>query len=68
MAKSTRGFAATKAMIDISENGEMKLIEETKDETNVYNLKNILQQWNGVQGISFQISLKEDVEPDSNTY
>ena len=65
MAKETRGFKATNAMLDVE---NMKLIEYTKDGTNVYLLNKILQEWNGVDGISFSITLNQEVEPDETEY
>ena len=65
MAKKTRAFKATNAMIDRE---KMLLVEFTKDGQNVYNLNKILQDWNGVDGITFSITLNEDIEPDSTEY
>ncbi len=65
MAKETRGFKATNAMLDVE---NMKLIEYTKDGTNVYLLNKILQEWNGVDGISFSITLNQEIEPDVTEY
>lgn len=65
MAKETRGFKATNAMIDFE---NMKLIEYTKDGTNVYLLNKVLQEWNGVEGISFNITLNQEIEPDERSY
>ena len=65
MAKETRGFKATNAMLDVE---NMKLIEYTKDGTNVYLLNKILQEWNGVDGISFSITLNQEIKPDETEY
>jgi hypothetical protein len=65
LAKETRGFKATNAMLDVE---NMKLIEYTKDGTNVYLLNKILQEWNGVDGISFSITLNQEIEPDETEY
>lgn len=65
MAKETKAFKATNAMIDFE---EMKLIETTKDGSNVYRLDKILQEWNGVDGIAFNITLNKDIEPDDVEY
>jgi hypothetical protein len=65
LAKETRGFKATNAMLDVE---NMKLIEYTKDGTNVYLLNKILQEWNGVDGISFSITLNQEIEPDDTEY
>lgn len=65
MAKNQRGFKATNAMID-KEN--MKLVEFTKEGSNVYLLDKILTDWNGVEGISFSITLNQDIIPDETEY
>ncbi len=52
-------------MLDVE---NMKLIEYTKDGTNVYLLNKILQEWNGVDGISFSITLNQEIEPDETEY
>lgn len=61
MAKESRGFSATNCMID-AEN--MLLIETVKDGELTYDLNRIIQDWNGVTGISFSIKLNQDIEPD----
>ena len=65
MAKNQRGFKATNAMID-KEN--MKLVEFTKEGSNVYLLDKILADWNGVEGISFSITLNQEIAPDETEY
>jgi len=65
MAKSQKGFKATNAMID---KDAMKLVETTKDGVNVYSLNSILEEWNGIEGVAFSISLNKDIEPDSVEY
>lgn len=65
MAKQTRAFKATNAMIDKE---KMVLVEFTKDGQNVYDLNKILENWNGVDGIAFNITLNEEIEPDDTVY
>jgi hypothetical protein len=68
MARTTLDFNANNAVIDFE---EMKIIELPKkkdDPTKVYDLNKILQQFNGVEGITFKISTQQDVEPDSTEY
>ena len=65
MAKRTRAFKATNAMIDKE---KMVLVEFTKDGQNVYDLNKILENWNGVDGIAFNITLNEEIEPDDTVY
>lgn len=68
MAKTTRDFKATNAMIDLE---QMKIVEFPKkkdDTTKVYDLLNELKKWDKVEGISFTISLSEEIEPESEEY
>lgn len=68
MAKTTKDFSSSNSMIDFE---GMKLIELPKkkdDPTKVYNLEDILKQFNGVEGITFTISTKQEIEPESNEY
>lgn len=65
MAKNQMGFKATNAMID-KEN--MKIVEYVKDGVNVYHIDKLLTEWNGVEGISFSISLNKEREPDETEY
>lgn len=65
MAKNSRGFKATNAMID-KENG--KIVEYVKDGVNVYFIDKLLTEWNGVEGINFAITLNQDREPDEVEY
>lgn len=65
MAKETKAFKSTNAMIDFE---GMKLVESTKDGQNVYCLEKILQEWNEVEGIAFNITLNKDILPDETEY
>jgi hypothetical protein len=68
MAKTSKDFSASNAMIDFE---QMKIVEFPKkkdDEVKVYDLTKILKEWNEIRGISFKIGLSEDIEPESNTY
>jgi len=68
MAKQSKDFSASNAMIDFK---QMKIVEFPKkkdDEVKVYDLTKILEEWNKIEGISFKIGLSEDIEPESNTY
>lgn len=65
MAKNQRGFKATNAMIDEE---KMLLVEFTKDGQNVYDLNKIIKEWSGIEGVAFNITLNEEVEPDSTVY
>lgn len=65
MAKNSRGFKATNAMID-KENG--KIVEYVKDGVNVYFIDKLLTEWNGVEGIGISITFNQDREPDEVEY
>lgn len=71
MAKISKGFSSAKSTIYVNQlDGELeiKLVEETKDGSNVYDLVKILKEWNEIAGISFNISLKEELEPDETEF
>lgn len=65
MAKNSKGFKATNAMID-KESG--KIIEYVKDGVNVYYIDKLLTEWNGVEGVSISITLNQDRVPDETEY
>lgn len=65
MAKNSRGFKATNAMID-KENG--KIVEYMKDGVNVFFIENLLTEWNGIEGLNISITLNQDREPDETEY
>lgn len=65
MAKETKAFKATNAMIDFK---NMKLIETTKDGINVYLLDKILEDWDSVDGVAFSITQNKEIEPDEIEY
>ena len=63
MVKSNHTVTYTKAVID-KEAGT--ITEYLKDCTNVYFIDNILDEWDGVEGIS--ITIKKDKELPSEEY
>lgn len=65
MAKNSRGFKATNAMID-KENG--KIVEYLKDGVHVHFIDKLLTEWNGVEGIGISITLNQEREPDETEY
>lgn len=62
MAKVSKSVLFKGAMIDLE---EMKIYETTKDETLEYDLNSILQDWNGVEGISLSIKKDSDINPEN---
>ena len=62
MAKVSKSVSFKGAMIDLE---EMKIYETTKDETFEYDLNSILQDWNGVEGISLSIKKDSDIDPEN---
>lgn len=60
MAKASKSVSFTKATINTE---DMTITEYLKDETNVFNLIEVLQEWNNVENIS--ITLKKDANLDS---
>ena len=68
MAKKTIDFNATNAKIDFKEMKIVELPKKKDDPYKVYNLEDILKEFDGVEGISFGISTKQDIEPESTEY
>lgn len=61
MAKKTKSIAFKNATINID---DMTITEFTKDDTKVYDLKKILQDWDNIDGISLTIKQDNDVPAD----
>lgn len=59
MAKKSRSLSFKNATINSS---DMTIVEYTKDETFVYRIKDILNEWNGIDGISLVIKSENIVE------
>lgn len=57
MAKITKSTSFSKAVIDME---AMTITEITKDEEKTYSLTKLLEEWNGVEGIS--LTIKQDDE------
>jgi hypothetical protein len=61
VAKFSSKNTFTNAVLNLD---EMTITEFTKDEVKVYDLQKILQQWDGVDGISLTIAKTADITPD----
>lgn len=61
MAKKTKSIAFKNATISID---DMTITEFTKDDTKVYDLKKVLQDWDNIDGISLTIKQDNDVPAD----
>lgn len=61
MAKISKSLSFKNCVIDINDG---TITEYTKDGENVYNLKNILSEWNGIDGISFNLKQDDELEPE----
>lgn len=61
MAKKTKSIAFKNATINID---DMTITEVTKDDTKVYDLKKVLQDWDNIDGISLTIKQDNDVPAD----
>lgn len=59
MAKESKSIGFSKACISL-EDGQFIITETTKDNTNVYNLTQKLEEWVGVEGIT--LTIKKDSE------
>lgn len=63
MAKSTKAVSFQKAQINLQ---DMTLTEYLKDETNTFNIMDILKAWDGVDGINFSIKLDNTISEISS--
>lgn len=61
MAKKTKSIAFKNATINID---DMTITEFTKEDTKVYDLKKVLQDWDNIDGISLTIKQDNDVPAD----
>lgn len=61
MAKASKSIAFKNATIDKS---EMTITEITKDDTKVYSLDKLIEDWDGIEGISIIIKKDADVPAD----
>ena len=61
MAKASKSIAFKNATINID---DMTITEFTKDDTKVYDLKKVLQDWDNIDGISLTIKQDNDVPAD----
>lgn len=61
MAKSSKSIAFKNAVID---KDEMTITEFTKDDTKVYSLNKVIENWDGIEGISLTIKQDNDVPAD----
>lgn len=61
MAKASKSIAFKNAVIDKSEG---TITEITKDDIKVYSFDKLLEEWDGVEGISLTIKQDDDVPAD----
>lgn len=61
MAKASKSIAFKNAVIDKAEG---TITEFTKDDTKVYYIENLLEDWDQVEGISLTIKQDDDVPAD----
>lgn len=64
LAKISKSIAFKNATIDKE---DMTITEIIKDDTNVYNLDNLLNEWDGIQGISLVIKKDDEIPNDEIT-
>lgn len=60
MAQAKKAVTFKNAIIDMKDG---TITEFTKDETNVYNLQDVLAEWDGVEGISITIQNTSEIPP-----
>ena len=61
MAKSSKSIAFNNAVID---KDEMTITEFTKDDTKVYSLNKVIENWDGIEGITLTIKQDDDIPAD----
>ena len=61
MAKASKSIAFKNAVID---KAEMTITEITKDDTKVYSLDKLIEDWDGIEGISIVMKKDADVPAD----
>ena len=61
MAKASKSIAFKNAVIDKEEG---TITEFTKDDTKVYSLEKLIEDWDGIEGISIVIKKDDDVPAD----
>ena len=61
MAKASKSIAFKNAVIDKAEG---TITEFTKDDTKVYSLDKLIEDWDGIEGISLTIKQDDDVPAD----
>ena len=60
MAQAKKAVTFKNAIIDTKDG---TITQFTKDETNVYNLQDVLAEWDGVGGISITIQNTSEIPP-----
>lgn len=61
MAKASKSIAFKNAVIDKAEG---TITEFTKDDTKVYSIEKLLEEWDQIEGISLTIKQDDDVPAD----
>ena len=61
MAKASKSIAFKNAVIDKE---ERTITEFTKDDTKVYSIEKLLEDWDQIEGISLTIKQDDDVPAD----
>jgi len=61
MAKASKSITFKNATIDKTEG---TITEFTKDDTKVYSLDKVIEDWDGIEGISLTIKQDDDVPAD----
>lgn len=61
MAKKSKSIAFKNAVIDKAEG---TITEFTKDDTKTYSIDKLLEDWDGIEGISLTIKQDDDVPAD----
>ena len=61
MAKASKSIAFKNAVID---KDEMTITEFSKEDTKVYSLNKVIENWDGIEGITLTIKQDDDIPAD----
>jgi len=62
MAKASKSINFKNAQIDKAKN---LITEVSKDDTKFYSLSKLIDEWNGIEGVSITIKKDDELESDS---
>lgn len=63
MAKTSKSVNFKNCIINCKD-GDLTITEYTKDDFHTFDLRKILEDWQGVEGVAFSLKCDEDISPD----